>query len=226
MNILSNILKIDYSLYIIYDKKIQQEMINYSVSNNNGNSSNNNSNNNNGKKLNNIILIKYNDIYYLHYLNIGINTGYIYLYDNINTKYKEILNYDINKKYLNYYLHIENKYEKDGEIINIQCNNLKYFYKKYDYSNRTRLSIIKYTYYINTHICYSKIYNKQHKISILNYNYNKIIKYYYYNYKYYIKYYKDKYYYNKNYYNIQNKHFFTIRYNIIIFVIYKLIILI
>ena len=89
MNILSNILKIDYSLYIINDEKIKKEMINacgiYL---------------NDCSLYNNIILIKYNNSYYLHYLNIGRNTGYIYLYDDFKEKYTEILNYDNNKKYL------------------------------------------------------------------------------------------------------------------------------
>jgi hypothetical protein len=72
MNILSNILKIDYTLYIINDKKIKQEIINkifdddVFIKN----------------KLfyNKITIIKYNNIYYLHYLNVS---SFIYLYDNI-----------------------------------------------------------------------------------------------------------------------------------------------
>ena len=249
MNILSNILKIDYTKFIIInDEKIQKEIFE-ARARFDGVSKN--------YFYNETTIIKYNNIYYLYYLSDDNNKIHINFYDN-NKNYDILLTYNYNKKYLQNYEKIENnklKYLKANYLISINCNNsinsnngingnngnnLKHLYlylhKEYFYSNKfnkTKLSIIKFKYFINSIFSYIKKYNKQHKISILNYNHIKKIKYYYTNYKiykFYIKNKKDIYFhkniYNKDKYdiininNIQNKNIFIIKYNIIIFVIF------
>ena len=94
MNILSNILKIDYTKFIIInDEKIQKEIFE-ARARFDGVSKN--------YFYNETTIIKYNNIYYLYYLSDDNNKIHINFYDN-NKNYDILLTYNYNKKYLQYY---------------------------------------------------------------------------------------------------------------------------
>ena len=208
MNILSNILKIDYSLYIINDIIIIQDITT--------------------KLLNFIIfehkniksIIKYDNIYYLEYFSEQTGITFI-LISNDTIIYKTLISYK-NNSLISFNLHLVNidynyikknsyKKEKTIQIFNNTKLNKKYIY----YTNNN----YEHSYYFSN-FYYKKKYNTKHKlynytyflfninnyINNYNYNYNiylfiKINTYYYNNYKTYIIFNKNIYH---NYYYIKN----------------------
>jgi len=164
MNILSNILKIDYNKYIINDKSIKLKIIDLYFTDK--------------YYRNNInfelsILIKYNNIYYLQ-MNRNNELKnviqYIFSYD---TQVKIILEY--NNKHLFIYNSSDflnsKKYEKHNYFCKktyIFNTNLKHIKKLYYYDDNENICDI--IYFINNYIYYRKKYNKKYNLSIYKKN--------------------------------------------------------
>lgn len=177
MNILYNILKIDsYEQYIIDDKSIKQNIINLCISDTNL------------YLYDILILIKYNNIFYLQIKTIRSDIYFITSYD---TKSELLIIYD-DKKILKFnsnnftdsnefngHKYKYKKYYDNGLRIDIYNNYNKYKMKSYFYNNNNILHII--AYFIDDYKYYYKNIIKKDKLSDYgNYKiYCNINKYYY-----------------------------------------------